>query len=362
MIPVSVLTGFLGSGKTTLLACLLRHPAFARTAVIINEFGEVGLDHDLVEASDESFIALKTGCLCCRLRGDLATTLEDLARRRDAGSVPAFERVVIETSGLADPVPVLHALLGDEGVARRYTVSGVVTTVDAVGGMRTLDEHPHSVRQAAIADRIVITKTDLLPSASGVAPPAPSALDARIRALNPSAPLLQAVHGLVDPAVLFDVTPWQPPAGRDADRWLAGLQATAPGAPLDIGNGTASGRADARALRAHDDRIRVHTLLREAPMASLTLTLFLEALMEQAGGDVLRLKGLVRLAEDEEHPVAVHAVQHLLHPLSPLPRWPSSDRRTRLVVITRDIPRAWIDALLDTIESEVTEAGAAGCA
>ena len=164
MIPVSVLTGFLGSGKTTLLARLLRTPQFARTAVIVNEFGEVGLDHDLIETSEESFVELQTGCLCCTIRGDLVLTLEDLLARRDTGAVAPFDRIVIETSGLADPAPILHALMGDGGLARRLTLAGVVTTVDALNGLGTLARQPESVKQVAVADRLLVTKTDLVGS------------------------------------------------------------------------------------------------------------------------------------------------------------------------------------------------------
>ncbi|MBO0741969.1 MAG: GTP-binding protein, partial [Hyphomicrobiaceae bacterium] len=180
MIPVAVLTGFLGSGKTTLLGRLLRHPGFARTAVIINEFGEVGLDHELVEASKESFVELRTGCLCCAVRGDLARTLEDLLRRRDRGTVTPFERVAIETSGLADPAPILHTLMSDAELARRLALAAVVTTVDTVNGLATLERYPQSVKQVALADRLILTKTDLAHAQS-------VDLAARLAALNPTA-------------------------------------------------------------------------------------------------------------------------------------------------------------------------------
>jgi G3E family GTPase len=192
MIPVCVLTGFLGSGKTTLLARLLRSPQFSRTAVIINEFGEVGLDHDLIETSEESFVELQTGCLCCAVRGDLVLTLEDILRRRDAGTVAPFERVVIETSGLADPAPILHALMSDAGLSERLALAGVVATVDAVNGLATLARQPESVKQVAVADRLILTKTDLLEGES-------DGLATRLAALNPSATLLEASFGAVDP-------------------------------------------------------------------------------------------------------------------------------------------------------------------
>jgi G3E family GTPase len=191
MIPVAVLTGFLGSGKTTLLNRLLKSSQFARTVVIINEFGDVGLDHELVETSEESLVTLQTGCLCCAVRSDLERTLEEVLRRRDASTVTRFERVVIETSGLADPAPILHALVGDAGLANRLTLAGVVTVVDAVNGFATLERQLEAVKQVAVADRLVMTKTDLLSSTA-------NELIARLATINPSARLLTASFGEVD--------------------------------------------------------------------------------------------------------------------------------------------------------------------
>src|ERR1700751_4542370 len=209
MIPVCVLTGFLGSGKTTLLGKLLKSPDFARTAVIINEFGEVGLDHDLIETSDESFVMLQTGCLCCPTRGDLVLTLADILRRRDEGTVTPFDCVVIETSGLADPAPILHAVMSDDALAERLMLAGVVTTVDAIHGAETLERHPESIKQVAVADRLVLTKTDLVVEN-------PVALADRLAVLNPSAPVLSACFGDIDPARLFDAGIWDP-----AGKWAA---------------------------------------------------------------------------------------------------------------------------------------------
>jgi G3E family GTPase len=326
MIEVAVLTGFLGSGKTTLLGRLLKSPKFARTAVIINEFGEVGLDHDLIETSDESFVELQTGCLCCRMRGDLALTLEDLLRRRDDGRVSAFDRVVIETSGLADPAPILHALMSDGPLARRLALAGVVTTVDAVNGLAAL-ARPEAVRQVAVADRLILTKADLLEGAA-------SELSARLCAINSTATLLTARFGDVDPERLFAV---EPVTGE-----FAGSRPVPPA-------------AEAAHAQVHHAGVSSFALVREEPIRAVALTLLLEALAEQCGRELLRLKGIVNVAENPERPAVVHGVQHVFHPPAWLDRWPSEDRRSRLVFIVEGMARAWVEALLAAIEIEVGE-------
>jgi G3E family GTPase len=324
-IPVSVLTGFLGSGKTTLLSRLLRQPEFSRAAVIINEFGEIGLDHELVEKSEDSVIALTTGCLCCKVRSDLTETLHDLLRRRDAGTLPQkFDHVVIETSGLADPAPILHALMTDAGLAERVTLGSVVTTVDAVAGEDTLEREAVSRRQLAVADRIVLTKLDL---AGGDA----AALRRRIAALNPAAATLGAVRGRIDGASLFD------PARCSAE----------PGIEAWLGDAHAHGHAH------HDAEIRAYAVVRAAPIRAVALTLFLEALAEHCGADLLRLKGIVDVAESPERPGVIHGVQHVFHAPAWLERWPSADRTSRMVFITRRIPQRWVEALLDALSAEV---------
>ena len=329
MIPVCVLTGFLGSGKTTLLGRLLKSPDFARTAVIINEFGEIGLDHELIETSDESFVTLQTGCLCCTIRGDLVQTLTDILRRRDEGTVTPFDRVVIETSGLADPAPILHAVMSDDALAERLVLAGVVTTVDAVHGAQTLERQPESVKQVAVADRLVLTKTDL-------AAENPAALADRLAALNPSAPVLPASFGDIDPARLFDARIWDPTK-------LAGLA----DAPHD--------HHGAHDRNRHDERINCFALIREEPIPAVALTLFLEVLAEHCGADLLRMKGIVAVAESPDRPAVIHGVQHMFHAPAFLERWPSDDRRSRLVFIVRDLPRAFVEALLDAIAAEVRE-------
>jgi G3E family GTPase len=328
-IPVSVITGFLGSGKTTLLRQLLRDPALGRTVVIINEFGEVGIDHDLVEASDEDFIELTTGCLCCKVRSDLVMTLRDLARRRADGVLPAFERVVIETSGLADPAAILQALMTDRELAGLYCLGEVVTTVDAVLGLATLDAHVQSVRQVAVADTLVLTKGDL---AGGTAD---TALLARIATVNPGAVLRHAVSGRIAAAEVL---------GFDQSRHRRVPQ---PGVYRLL---------DARETThdsLHDPRIGAWCMLRETPIHAVTLALFIEALMEHCGERLLRIKGIVHVTEAPERPAVIHGVQHVFHPPEWLDRWPSADRRTRVVFIGEAIPAAWIQALLDVLEAEV---------
>jgi G3E family GTPase len=336
-IPVAVLTGFLGSGKTTLLARLLKSPEFSRTAVIINEFGEVGLDHDLVETSEESFIELQTGCLCCAVRGDLVLTLEDILRRRDEGRVAPFERVVIETSGLADPAPILHALMSDAGLSERLALAGVAATVDAVNGLATLERNPESVKQVAVADRLILTKTDLLTGER-------DGLASRLAALNPSATLLEASFGTVDPARLFDMG-LGARSGREVQDWLG----------VDAHAHESAHTHEHDPSGDHDAAISCFAILREQPVHAVALTLLLEVLAEHCGGDLLRLKGIVNVAESPDRPAVIHGVQHVFHPPTWLDRWPSEDRRTRLIFIVRDIPRAWIEALLEAVEAEVRE-------
>ncbi|MCC7347225.1 MAG: GTP-binding protein [Variibacter sp.] len=336
MIPVTVLTGFLGSGKTTLLSHLLRQPEFSRTAVIINEFGEIGLDHELVETTDDSFIALTTGCLCCKVRSDLAGTLADMLRRRDDGSVPAFERVVIETSGLADPAPILQTLMTDRELAERLFLRGVVTTVDAVNGLETLEREDISTKQVAVADRLIVTKSDLVGTDD-------TALRARLQALNAGAKVLAADHGRVDPHLLFDVGPYDASArALDVASWLAGEH------------------PHAHHAHGHDQEIVSYVLVREQPIRAVTLALFLETLAEHCGGALLRLKGIVAIAESPERPAVIHGVQHVFHPPAWLADWPSDDHRSRMVFITRRIPRPWVAALLEALDQEVAEVAGAG--
>ncbi|MDQ0348874.1 CobW family GTP-binding protein [Ancylobacter vacuolatus] len=336
-LPVTLLTGFLGAGKTTLLNTLLQQPDMADTAVLINEFGEIGLDHLLVQHFDDATVLLASGCLCCTIRGDLSEGLEQLLRRMDNGVIPPFRRVVIETTGLADPAPILHVLMMHPYLLMRFRLDGVVTVVDAVNGLGTLDAHPESVRQAAISDRIVLTKTDLVDTPERSANLA--ALRQRLARLAPGAPVLDAAKGEATPSALLGAGLYDPATKiPDVSRWLADEAVSA---------AEEAGRAHVHDENRHDERIRAFTVATEAPVSAAAIDMFLELVRGTHGPKLLRLKGIVKLAEDPEHPLVLHGVQHVLHPPSQLAAWPDDDRRTRLVMIVRDVEPAVIRRLFD---------------
>jgi G3E family GTPase len=337
-IPFTVLTGFLGAGKTTLLNRLLADPALSDTAVIINEFGEVGLDHLLVEKIDEGVVLLQSGCICCTLRGDLVDALERLTRDLDNGHA-AFRRVLLETTGLTDPAPLLQTAMAHPYLVLRYRLDGVVTLVDAVNGLATLDAHPEAVKQVAVADRIVLSKTDLLDSPERRA--AGDLLLGRIAALNPAAPVLDAAAGEATAERLINCGLYDPDRKvPDVKRWLA-EEAYAAADADDHHHGHHHDR------NRHDDHVRAFVLATDKAIPASVLELFLELLRSVHGPNLLRVKGVVKLAETPETPVVVHGVQHIFHPPARLERWPDADQRTRLVFITRDLDPQKIRALFE---------------
>lgn len=323
--PVILLTGFLGSGKTTLLRSLLAHPDMAGTAVIINEFGEVGIDHLLVDSPVLEPILLPNGCLCCTSRGQLSTSLRELA---GSAAFSGIRRVVIETTGLADPIPLLQTLATDAAISARFRLGGVVTTVDCVNGAATLAAYDEAVCQVAIADRLLITKTDLASSQTH------SELKSRLSTINPGAQTTEIIAGAIEPKdigalTLHDVLI----GGGDFGRWVGTEQA----APLHD--------------HVHEHRIGTFHIIRERPLSWSAFSNWMEMLTSIRGEDLLRVKGIVDVADWPDEPVVIHGVQHILHPPVRLPAWPDKDRRTRIVFITRDVGREAIEGTLHLLDA-----------
>ncbi|WP_428486691.1 CobW family GTP-binding protein [Rhodopila sp.] len=318
MIPVSVVTGFLGSGKTTLIGRMLRDPAFGRTAVIVNEFGEIGLDHDLIASSDESVVELTTGCLCCAVQTDLARTLLALMDRRQCGDV-GYDRVLIETSGLADPAPVLSMMMTDSQIAATHQMSSITTLVDTVHGEATLERHVEARRQVALADHLLLSKTDIAAVSQSLA--------SRVMTLNPHASVSTTAQ--INAAFMFATG-----AIELVEQRLASLE---------------NRRAN------HAVEIETFVLTRDRPLPALALTLLLQALAEHCGIRLLRMKGLVAIEEMPGQPAVIHGVRHVVSSPVFLERWPGADTSTRIIFIADGIPRYFPSRLLEAIEAEVRE-------
>ncbi len=336
-IPLLLITGFLGSGKTTLVNRLLADPAMSRTLVLVNEFGQVAIDTDLITRRGETMVELSNGCVCCTLIEDLPTTLDGLILRRDRGELPPFDRVLIETTGLANAGPIIRLMQEDERVRTRYALDKVITTVDAVLGMKNLDLHAESVEQVALADRLVLTKLDRIADRATLAP-----LLRRLRALNADATLIEAGPGQLDlqailgGSVVHAVTDLVVTHSHDHchdEHCGHAHHHHAPGA-ADPGRGR------------HDAHIRSICLIRKQPIPLRTLEAFWRRLADSASPNLLRVKGLVNVAESPERPVVVQGVQHVFDEAVTLAAWPSSDRSTRLVFIGWKLEKDALEALL----------------
>ena len=363
--PITILTGFLGSGKTTLLNRALRDPAMANTAVVINEFGEMSLDHVLAAQSDDTIMVLENGCLCCTVFGDLVTTLNNLYHAREDGEIPRFDHVVIETSGLADPSPLIQAFLSDPTLAGLYRIGTVVATVDAVNGPDTLDNHIESVRQVALADHILITKLDLIDPAQ--AKDAEAALTARLRRLNPAA----RISRIDDPA--FDIGKLLRADGLDPGDAKADVRAWLNAAAYEQHDGHHHGHDEDHAHHdhgahdhdahdhhgLHDRDIASFCFVRENPIPREALRLLLDALQQNLGPNLLRVKGIVHVAEEPDRPAVIQGAQQLLHNLSWLERWPDADRRSKIVFITQGFDRAEVEDMIAVLDRVATRTAAA---
>jgi G3E family GTPase len=346
-VPVTILTGFLGAGKSTLLNRILKDPMMKDAAVIINEFGDVGIDHLLVESSGDSIIELSDGCLCCTVRGELVDTLANLMDAVQTGRVKPVRRVVIETTGLADPAPVMQAIMGNPVIATNFELDGMVTVVDAINGLQTLGNHEEARKQVAVADRLIVSKRSM---ASGETL---ATLETALRDLNPRAALMDAdggeagsaqvlVNGLYDPATKI----------ADVDRWLRDEDAhDAHHHHHDHGHGHHHGghdHQDPHDVNRHDSSIRSFSIVEDKPIDPVALEMFIDLLRSAHGEKLLRMKAIVALSDRPERPLVLHGVQNIFHAPERLPAWPDpQDRRTRMVLITKDLPEAFVKDLFD---------------
>lgn len=340
LIPVTLLTGFLGSGKTTLLNHLVGQPELADSLVIINEFGEMALDHMLVAHSTENVVMeMSNGCLCCSIRGDLVKTLRDLTWRYSRNGQCWFKHILIETTGLADPAPVIHTLMTHPQIVTKYRLDGIVATIDIVTGMHTLDQHQEAVKQAAVADVLLLTKTDLATEKQR------NALVRRLDNINPAAPRYEVDNGEIAAKKVLNLglftTEGKMP---EVQRWLS-EEAYASSESHDH---THHHHAHDHDVNRHDDHIRAFCFTIDSPISETTLENWLELLMSFVGSRILRVKGVLNI-EGNEKPVAIHGVQHIFHPPVTLPAWPNEDRRSRLVFITHNVNKDLIEKTFNAL-------------
>jgi G3E family GTPase len=312
-LPVLLLSGFLGSGKTTLVNALLRDPRLADTAVAVNEFGEVPLDAHLIDHGQDKTVVLANGCLCCNLAGDMEDAVMRLFSRRESGALSGFKRLIIEPSGLADPAPIAQAILRNPVMSRAFRLEGIVTTVDALFGERQIAAHAETAKQIALADALVITKTDMA-DAAGL-----QSLREKLRALNPGAEIFEVVNGAVDAATLL------PPGFLDPGMIV-------PARRFMIADGP-----------AHQFETRAISLISEAPLDWRAFDAWLRKIRLGRAEQLLRVKGILNTA-DSDLPLVIHGVHHVLHTPVQLAAWPDADRRSRIVLITRGLPAGVIEA------------------
>ena len=324
-IPLVLLTGFLGAGKTTLLNRLLRDEGLKNTLVIINEFGEIGLDHLFVENLGGDMMMVSSGCLCCTIRGDLATTLENVLSRRSEGEIGPLDRVILETTGLADPAPILHTIMAHPQLMLNFRLDSVVTLVDSASGLATLESQGEARKQAAVADRIVLTKTDLVPASAD--------LTAALVGLNPTALVLDAGKGEADAAHLFNAGLYSPDSKiPDVRAWLNAERLSHP-------------HHHHHDVNRHNREIRAFCLTSGVAISPASFNIFLEMLRALHGPNLLRVKGIVRLEDRPQAPVVIHGVQHIFHPPVRLASWPDGDETTRIVFIVKGIAPETIEGI-----------------
>ncbi|MBU2328228.1 MAG: GTP-binding protein [Alphaproteobacteria bacterium] len=349
-IPVSILTGFLGAGKSTLLNRLLKDPEMKDAAVIINEFGEVGIDHLLVEASNDAVVELSDGCLCCTVRGELVDTLAELIDGMQTGKIKPLSRVVIETTGLADPAPVMQSVMGHPSVAQHFDLDGVVTVVDAVNGLSTIDTYPEAYKQVAVADRLILTKKTLADEATI------SALTQRLRLLNPRAPIADGDAEDAGSAAML-VNGLYDPSGKiaDVDRWLKDeMAAAADHHHHDHHHDHGHHHHHAHDVNRHGASIRSYSILHDEPIDPMAINMFIDLLRSTHGEKLLRMKAIVALTDRPDKPLVLHGVQSIFHPPVRLPAWPDgSDRKTRLVLITKDLSESYVRDLFGAFTGKV---------
>ena len=338
-IPVTVITGFLGSGKTTLLSSILKKKEMQKTAVIINEFGEIGLDHALIEHTDENIVELQSGCICCTIQGDLNKTLIDLFDKMMNGKVSSFNRILIETTGLANPVPIIHTLMSSIELIRIYSLDGVITVVDSINGEKTLDLHEESLKQLALAEKIILSKTDIVDKNEI------KSLVYRIKEINPVSQIIFSKFGNIPLEEIFGLGAYDPyKKSADVKNWLA-----------------AEKYKDKKHHHHHDvnrhnENIRAFSMMSENPVNMIAFSFFRDMITAALGTNLLRMKGIVNIA-GEERPAVIHGVQHIFHPVQWLEKWPDNDRRTKLVFITQNIKKKQIEDFFRPLMGLDTEKG-----